>query len=133
MVTPSHSLTRLTACTQVLPLLPGTHFDIAQTVDASGMPAERAYKVHVQQQQQAGAAGGVSVPSPGHRPTSSGGGPPAAEAVAATAVSSPGGAAGPGQPPSSHELVLVVFIGGVTYSEISALRFLASRPGSRQR
>ena len=48
------------------------------------------------------------------------------------ATGAPLGVAQIGQP-QQHEVVLVVFIGGVTFSEISALRFLASRPSSRQR
>ncbi len=38
-----------------------------------------------------------------------------------------------GSSSSEPETVLVVFLGGCTFSEISALRWLASRPDSRSR
>lgn len=118
-------------------LLPGTHFDIVQTLDANGMPSERPYKAHVQQQllkQQQEAAGGVQPSSGGASAAST----PAP--VGASASEPPSTAAGglqnvqAGEQTRSavgsdgREVVLVVFIGGVTFSEISALRFLESRP-----
>ncbi len=37
---------------------------------------------------------------------------------------------GAGAPSKQHKTVLVMFIGGVTFAEIAALRWMSSRPGS---
>lgn len=65
---------------EALTLLPGPHFDLQQTVDASGQPVDKPYKA------------------------------PASGAA-----------------PSGGETVLVVFLGGCTYTELSALRWLGRR------
>ena len=51
----------------------------------------------------------------------------------ASAVSSSVNEGGEESSSSQPEVVLVVFLGGVTFSEISALRFLSSLPGNRHR
>jgi len=139
---------------EVLPLLPGPHFDITQTLDAHGLPIERHTKQHLIAQQQGASeppstspsAGGSVAPAPSA-------GTAAAAAAGSTPGSSTGGAAGqagtsglaapqqqvllPGgqqrQQGAGPEVVLVVFIGGVTFSEISGLRYLSSRPDSQHR
>ncbi|KAG1659726.1 hypothetical protein FOA52_012266 [Chlamydomonas sp. UWO 241] len=117
-----------TSVAEALTLLPGSHFDIAQTVDANGMPSERPYKAHMQQQQSAGPPGprGSAVPTAAVGTSSSAASPPT--------TSSPlmGGSEG-GVASEGVEVVMVVFLGGVTFSEISALRYLQSRPESKHR
>ncbi len=97
--------------------LPGNHFDVLQAVDNSGMPVEKPYKPPP-----------AATPSPAATSTSaasSAGGAAGASAPAAAA----GGAGASGSASGQRvETVLVVFIGGVTFSEISALRWLSSRP-----
>lgn len=94
--------------------LPGNHFDVLQAVDNSGMPVEKPYKPPPA----AAAATSTSAPA-------SAGGAAGASALAAAAGGSGAAGSAPGQ---RVETVLVVFIGGVTFSEISALRWLGSRP-----
>lgn len=109
-------------------------------MDASGLPTERPFKAT-----SAGRDSGSSAVLPSSLlafpiPSSSTAGgenlPGSSSGVAAggtpALLDGRGGGQQLGQP-ANHEVVLVVFIGGVTFSEISALRFLASRPGSRQR
>ncbi len=93
----------------MLPLLPGIHFDIVQSVDANGMPSEQPYKAQrpQQQQQQLPPSGGPSAASSSSGPSPSGS--------------------------DSPEVVLVVFLGGVTYAEVSALRWIEAQPASRFR
>lgn len=129
---------------QVMQLLPGAQFDIAQTVDANGMPLERPFKLAAAGPSSA-ALGSARASNSGLAVPSSGGGGAGTESSSlsgllpeavseGTAVGSlSGGDSQIGQPLLQHEVVLVVFIGGVTFSEISALRYLASRPGSHQR
>eukprot|EP00798_Chlamydomonas_sp_ICE-L_P015850 gene15850-21977_t len=99
---------------EVLSLLPGSHFDTVQSVDANGLPVDKPYKAGLHMggaQQQASWRGSVH----GSLAGGGGGGPSVGSETGHTS-------------PSSSEVVLVVFIGGVTYSEISALRWMSSRP-----
>eukprot|EP00955_Chlamydomonas_euryale_P039244 351335-Chlamydomonas_euryale.AAC.14 len=105
---------------QALSLLPGSHFDILQTFDSSGMPSERPYKAHMHQQQQhqQPLASGLRISGPAR----------------ATGSSNVTGTSAAGDSSAElGEVVLVVFLGGITYSEISALRYLQSRPESTHR
>jgi hypothetical protein len=54
-------------------------------------------------------------------------------AAAAAAAGGGGGKGGGGGGGGGKETVLVVFLGGATFSEVSALRFLQSRPGATVR
>ncbi|EFJ51049.1 hypothetical protein VOLCADRAFT_103690 [Volvox carteri f. nagariensis] len=112
---------------EVLVHLPGNSFDVMQTVDSNGMPVEKPFK--------AGANGSSGIlPSSGLGTAASGGGGGAGVSVSLQGSGSLGagvtGTAGVGAAAGAQhaETVLVVFIGGVTFAEISALRFLSSRP-----
>lgn len=110
------------AVMQALSLLPGAHFDIIQTVDSNGMPSERPFKANMHQQQQHHQQARVSaMRASTPAASSSGPGTPGSPAIEASVVAEP------------CEVVLVVFLGGVTYSEISALRYLQSRKDSKHR
>lgn len=52
---------------------------------------------------------------------------------AAGAAAEGEGAAGGGADGGGRETVLVVFLGGATFTELSALRFLEGQPGARVR
>ncbi|KXZ47472.1 hypothetical protein GPECTOR_35g910 [Gonium pectorale] len=116
--------------TEVLQQLPGNHFDALQAVDSNGMPIERPYTssaassssgsaAHAASNAGGAAAGaGVGAPAAGSSSAAAAGGLPGASAAAGP----------PGRGVQTTETVLVVFIGGVTFAEISALRFLSSRP-----
>lgn len=124
--------------------LPGSHFDIVQTTDANGMPTEKHYKPPAAGSAVPGSAGtsagGGGAGTAGGGPSSSGASPATGTAGGAAAGLSSSGAAASGAGPSvpappprlgatsGTKTVLVAFIGGVTYSEISALRFLSSLP-----
>jgi hypothetical protein len=89
---------------EALALLPGPHFDVAQVHDpGTGAVVERAW------------------------------GPAAAAAAAEVAAIGAAATDGSGSGSGSKETVLVAFLGGCTATEISALRWLSSRPGARHR
>ncbi|GAX79670.1 hypothetical protein CEUSTIGMA_g7111.t1 [Chlamydomonas eustigma] len=104
---------------EVMSLLPGSQFDIVQTVDASNLPVEYPFKgLNVQRPQ------ATVVPTFSSKPQRT--------AASGTGVdgkmrSSPQSEDALEHAPRQPEVVLVVFIGGVTYSEISALRFVSSQ------
>eukprot|EP00887_Chlorella_sp_A99_P004182 scaffold23.g4182.t1 len=90
--------------------LPGQQFELLQTTDGAGLPVERrdASGSHGR------GAGGAPPPRAG-----------AGGEAAAAAAAAPATAAAAGQP--RPRTVLVVFIGGVTHAEVSALRFLSRK------
>jgi hypothetical protein len=99
-------------------LLPGSQFDILQTADVSGLPTDRPFKGQHAQISQTPVLASSFQPQ---NSASSGSG------VEVNLITSP--QAEDTFEPSSRqpEVVLVVFLGGVTYSEISALRFISSQ------
>ncbi|KAG2453701.1 hypothetical protein HYH02_001913 [Chlamydomonas schloesseri] len=132
---------------EALQHLPGNAFDVVQAVDSNGMPVEKPYKPAPASGAGAGAAGGGGASSSGgigsgsglSSATSSGnvaglgagaGGLSTTASLAAGGSSLGAGVGGAGGAHGQPETVLVVFIGGVTFAEISALRFISSRPDS---
>ncbi|GIL47101.1 hypothetical protein Vafri_4014 [Volvox africanus] len=120
---------------EVIGHLPGNHFDVLQTVDSNGMPVEKPVKSTWSGSSGPSASSGLGPSASGG---AGGGGGSGAGAGASVPFQGPASqAAGPaagggmsiGGGPLQAETVLVVFIGGVTFAEISALRFLSSRPG----
>lgn len=105
------------ALSEPLAALPGSHFDVEQVVDANGIISDRPHKPAAAA---AAAAGAAAPPSGGVADGDAGA---AADASSAAALAVGGG----------KETVLVVFLGGATFSEISALRFLQGRPGCNVR
>lgn len=98
------------ALREVLGHLPGSQFfDVLQTVDSNGMPVEKQVPVE-----------SISKPAPGPAVNIGGKGGTSAAAMRPSSVPLSAG--------TVLETVLVVFIGGVTFAEISALRLLSSRP-----
>jgi hypothetical protein len=89
---------------EALQALPGAHFDVLQQASSDGQVVDKPFKA-----------------------------PPGA-AAAASGVSSGGAAGGGGAAGAASaaggegEAVLVMFLGGCTFSEVSALRWLSSRP-----
>ncbi|GLC59251.1 hypothetical protein PLESTB_001466600 [Pleodorina starrii] len=114
---------------EVLAHLPGSQFDVLQTVDSNGMPVEKPYKATAG----ASASGGLGTTS-SISGTSGGGGVGSSGSLQGTGSLGAGSSAAAAASSSSGgqqqqaETVLVAFIGGVTFAEISALRFLSSRP-----
>ncbi|KAI8464581.1 MAG: Sec1-like protein [Monoraphidium minutum] len=99
---------------EALAALPGPTFDAAQAVEASGQITDRPFK--------AGGGGG------GGGAAGDAGGGDGGDAAAGGGAGDGGGGGGGGR-----ETVLVVFLGGATFSELSALRFLEARPSSNVR
>jgi len=120
--------------TDALSLLPGSHFDVTQGCDEEGRPTDRPTPPAVlrqqQQQQQhlgrgmrsGGAPGGVSGGALSRAGVSAGSGGTNGEA-GQVAQGAPGDGSG--------EVVLVAFLGGCTYTELSALRHLSASPASQ--
>ncbi len=106
----------------MLPLLPGGSFDAVQTVDSVGLAVERPWKPPP------AAAAATTAPAMSAASPSAA----AATASAAGAAGAGSGAAAAAASPSpaslgasaTPETVLVVFVGGVTFAEVSALRLL---------
>jgi hypothetical protein len=134
---------------EALQHLPGSAFDIVQAVDSNGMPVEKPYKPTPASSAGAGAAGtgGAASGSTASAGTATGlssaassgnvaglgagaGGLATAASLAAGGGGLGAGVGGTGGTHGQPETVLVVFIGGVTFAEISALRFISSRPDS---
>ncbi|PNH08906.1 Vacuolar protein sorting-associated protein 33 [Tetrabaena socialis] len=111
---------------EVLQLLPGNHFDVIQGVDSSGMPVEKQFKAAASATTSSSASAAGSGSSGAAGASGSAGG--AGQASVGGALQGAANGGGGGQQQQQPETVLVAFIGGVTYSEISALRFLSSRP-----
>lgn len=97
---------------EVLQLLPGPHFDVSVSLDSQDQLVERPVKAR-------DAGNGMPRAAHNNSTTSTGA---AAAGAAAQSSAAPAGEEVP------KETVLVVFVGGVTFSEVSALRFLSSRP-----
>uniref|UniRef100_A0A7S0YFR1 Sec1-like protein n=1 Tax=Polytomella parva TaxID=51329 RepID=A0A7S0YFR1_9CHLO len=121
--------------TEALQQLPGSQFDVLQTLDANGLPIDRVFKPNPPStlgypSNPYGTASGTL--------SSSSSGSAAAAAAAATAAAAaamfPSAlfATSPSaistNVPTAKEVVLVVFIGGVTYTEVSALRLMSMQP-----
>ncbi|GIL70610.1 hypothetical protein Vretimale_3719 [Volvox reticuliferus] len=117
---------------EVIGHLPGNHFDVLQTVDSNGMPVEKPVKATLSGSSGLAASPGLGPAASGGTGGSGGGGAAASGSLQGPASQSAGPVAasgvGIGGGPLQAETVLVVFIGGVTFAEISALRFLSSRP-----
>jgi hypothetical protein len=106
-----------TSISDALASLPGSHFDTDQVVEPTGQIADRPHKP-------TGTGSGSAA-------TAGGGGADAADAATAAAGSS--GGAGGDAAGEGRETVLVVFLGGATFTELSALRFIQQRPDSKVR
>ncbi|PNW75167.1 hypothetical protein CHLRE_12g515550v5 [Chlamydomonas reinhardtii] len=133
---------------EALQHLPGSAFDVVQAVDSNGMPVEKPYKPAPVSAGSAAGVAGASASASGAAPgsglssaassgnvTGLGAGSGMGGLATAASLSAGGGGlgAGGGGAGGAHgqpETVLVVFIGGVTFAEISALRFISSRPDS---
>lgn len=126
------------AIAEALGALPGPHFDIVQTLDAHGLPTERPFRASA-----AAAAGGAAGDGAAAGTGGGGGAGPGAAAdgsfghgpgagggagISSTAQPSSSAAGSSGAGDARGEVIVVGFIGGVTFAEISALRFLSSCP-----
>lgn len=101
---------------EALAALPGPAFDVLQGHDTHGAPLDRALRPQAAAHHQ-DAPGG---------PGGGGGAPQLAPSSSAAACVVEGGGGG-----LSGDVALVVFLGGVTAAEISALRMLAARSSQR--